>query len=517
MTPQQVDDLLTQQGWLAQEARGTAAAEAAAATASPTAWLQRQQQLMKEQQTAFLIQQEQQRMTFMLQQQKNFEMQTNAVMTQVGQQQPLQEAVTASAASLHGMMAAGPVRDAMLVQQQQAEAFEAQQEQQRLEEEKRAEAAEELRLEQERRFLQEQEELLAAQEEADRFERENALENQRLAAELYKVEKQAEALRMAMINRSSGSKASARAPAPVTRPFLIPPNWPKDAMPTVRATLPPTPKVSTKVTPPTKASEQAYNSTTHPTEWHFLNRLVKSKKGTLDEINKAWEEGGIKRARLLRDFVVKVYTPADDHSVNKGRLEALIKLRQSTKEWKRNTQGFEWCSVEDMKAKGWPENKVEGAKKYCLAKKLYKTCPYTGEYKYLVLVSDTITQGQEKLRELEELMEEAGFLNDQFQLGCGDTFEISDEESVPDSKAAAQGKKGSNRTAAKAAALPLIVEGEQDLAGSVAKYKKALLNKRTVLKEVKDRLDAEKCELNDLYKTICNLELAETRLGNTLK
>lgn len=90
-------------------------------------------------------------------------------------------------------------------------------------------------------------------------------------------------------------------------------------------------------------------------------------------------------------------------------------------------------------------------------------------------------------------MEEAGFFNDQFQLGCGDTFEISDEESVPDSKAAAQGKKGSNRTAAKAAALPLIVEGEQDLAGSVAKYKKALLNKRTVLKEVKDRLDAEKC------------------------
>ena len=38
-----------------------------------------------------------------------------------------------------------------------------------------------------------------------------------------------------------------------------------------------------------KASEQAYNSTTHPTEWHFLNRLVKSKKGTLDEITKAWK------------------------------------------------------------------------------------------------------------------------------------------------------------------------------------------------------------------------------------
>ena len=39
----------------------------------------------------------------------------------------------------------------------------------------------------------------------------------------------------------------------------------------------------------------------------------------------------------------------------------------------------------------------------------------------------------------------------------------------------------------------MIVEGEKDLAGAVAKYKKALLNKRTVLKEVKDRLEAEQC------------------------
>ncbi|OLP73574.1 hypothetical protein AK812_SmicGene47142 [Symbiodinium microadriaticum] len=75
-------------------------------------------------------------------------------------------------------------------------------------------------------------------------------------------------------------------------------------------------------------------------------------------------------------------------------------------------------------------------------------------------------------------MEDAGFFNDQFQLGCGDSFEISDDETLPDSKAAAQLKKpgAGNKTAAKAAALPLIVEGE----------------------------------LNDLYKKICELELAET-------
>jgi len=90
-------------------------------------------------------------------------------------------------------------------------------------------------------------------------------------------------------------------------------------------------------------------------------------------------------------------------------------------------------------------------------------------------------------------MEEAGFFNDKFQLGCGDSFEISDDETVPDSKAAANGKKGGNRTAAKASGLPMIVEGDNDLSGTLAKYKKAMLNKRTVLKEVKDRLEDEKC------------------------
>ena len=141
----------------------------------------------------------------------------------------------------------------------------------------------------------------------------------------------------------------------------------------------------------------------------------------------------------------------------------------------------------------YPREKIEGAKKYCTAKKLYKTCP-TGEYKYLVLVSDTVQQGQEKLRELEELMEEAGFFNDKFQLGCGDSFEISDDETVPDSKAAAEGKNGrKGGKNPKGAGLPMIVEGEQDLSGAVAKYKKAVLNKRTVLKEVKDRLVEENC------------------------
>lgn len=54
-------------------------------------------------------------------------------------------------------------------------------------------------------------------------------------------------------------------------------------------------------------------------------------------------------------------------------------------------------------------------------------------------------------------------------------------------------KRGGNRTAAKASGLPMVVEGDNDLSGTLAKYKKAMLNKRTVLKEVKDRLEDEKC------------------------
>ena len=130
--------------------------------------------------------------------------------------------------------------------------------------------------------------------------------------------------------------------------------------------------------------------------------------------------------------------------------------------------------------------------------------------------SRSTRQGQEKLRELEELMEDAGFFNDQFQLGCGDSFEISDDETLPDSKAAAQLKKpgAGNKTAAKAAALPLIVEGEKDLSGSLAKYKKALLNKRTVLKEVKDRLESEQCTTCKPLVTLQTLTLSCSCLYN---
>ena len=162
MTAEQQHDLLLQQSWLAGQVMNTAAQEAAAAeaTASPTAWLEQQRELLKQQQTAFLIQQEQQRMTFMVQQQKQFEMQTRAVMMQAEQQQTPQQPVTFSEASLHGMMGPGPVQDAMRLQKEQVEAFQAQQEQEQQQKMEAERRAEEQRLEEERRFLQDQQELL---------------------------------------------------------------------------------------------------------------------------------------------------------------------------------------------------------------------------------------------------------------------------------------------------------------------------------------------------------------------
>ena len=192
----------------------------------------------------------------MLQQQKQFELQTQAVLVQQGQQPGAQQPVTAAEASLHGMLSPpGPVQDAMLVQQQQLRAFQVQQEQeqqQRLEAER---LAEEHRRKQEEKLLAEQEELLAMQEEAERQARASAEESKRLAEELYVVEKRAEALRQAMISKSSASKAGG-GPVRPNHLFVIPPNWPKDVL--IPPIPPPVPKTTQQVpsqpaTPPMRS------------------------------------------------------------------------------------------------------------------------------------------------------------------------------------------------------------------------------------------------------------------------
>ena len=82
------------------------------------------------------------------------------------------------------------------------------------------------------------------------MERETAEETRQLAEELYRVEKQAEALRNAMIQKSSASKAPA-GKAPATRLYVVPPNWPKDVpLPPIP---PPVPSQTTPATPPARS------------------------------------------------------------------------------------------------------------------------------------------------------------------------------------------------------------------------------------------------------------------------
>ena len=192
--------------------------------------------------------------------------------------------------------------------------------------------------------------------------------------------------------------------------------------------------------------------------------------------------------------------------------------------------------------------KIEGAVRYCTAKKLCKKCLYTAEQKYLVLLTDTIEkldfdlehgtawtthlaylytpccstrQGQEKLRELEEIMEEQGtckheqqhvYLHQQlnatmihngnanqglwdekFQLGMVDVFDVSDDETDKKTEEVeAKKKKGGG------AALP-DVEGDETVDVFLNRYKKALLNRRTLLKDVKQRLKDEACTSHEFF------------------
>ncbi|CAE7827987.1 unnamed protein product [Symbiodinium sp. CCMP2592] len=466
------EDLLRQQKLLAEQMYEAARQEAPvpggpSSTEMQQAWLQQQHDVMKQQQTQFLIKQEQARMDFLNEQQKQFEMQHQAVLVQMQQQGCTGQAAVPSFGSV-----GGPMLEAMSIQEDRRRQFMVEQER-LLQQQQREEMMEKQRMEQQ---LQQQRQMEEQRMEQERLQREQdeaarAAEEERLLLEEEEVRRAAqESQRMAKELYELEARAER------LRNHMIAQSSQSKAPGVPRYSAPDS-RRSAQNSPGSRATDS-------------------------------------------------VYSPADDRSINKGRLEALIRLRQSTKEWKKNTQGFEWCTIADMEAKG--------AKKYCSAKRLFKTCPYTGEYKFLVLVSDTVQQGQEKLRELEELMEEAGFFNDQFQLGCGDSFEISDDESVPDSKAAEgkNGRKGGGRGGVKTG-LPLIVEGDKDLTANLGKYKKALLNKRTVLKEVKDRLVDEKCsthqslvtqhmnivllmvmnlligELNVFYKAICDMELVE--------
>ena len=104
-----------------------------------------------------------------------------------------------------------------------------------------------------------------------------------------------------------------------------------------------------------------------------------------------WRSKGLEKNKLLGLFVSQCYKRSDDNQQNRCRLEALIKFRQVSKEFKEQMMGYEWLSPTEMKEKGWSDAKIEGAKQVCQQRKLTKKCLYEkGVLKYLVLTSDTV-------------------------------------------------------------------------------------------------------------------------------
>ena len=95
------------------------------------------------------------------------------------------------------------------------------------------------------------------------------------------------------------------------------------------------------------------NSVTHPHAYAFLNRLCSDgeSKGVSEEVLAMWRSKGPNKNKLLEMFVTRCYDrDADNHS-NRGRLEALIRFRQCSKEFKRSMQGFSWLTEAEMQEK----------------------------------------------------------------------------------------------------------------------------------------------------------------------
>lgn len=107
------------------------------------------------------------------------------------------------------------------------------------------------------------------------------------------------------------------------------------------------------------------------------------------EVLDMWKSKNQKN-KLLTLFVSRCYNRDQDQNTNRLKLEALVRFRQCSREWKRNMQGFSWLTESEMKEKKWSDAKVEGAKQHCLKKKLTKECHYEKVKKYLVLVSDDV-------------------------------------------------------------------------------------------------------------------------------
>lgn len=90
----------------------------------------------------------------------------------------------------------------------------------------------------------------------------------------------------------------------------------------------------------------------------------------------------------------------------------------------------------------------------------------------------------------EFLLRLTGCFTEDFDLSLGDCLDLSDAEDEP--KEAKDVKDGKPAKKCKGSGLPAL-EGSETVDAFVAKYKKTLLNKRSLLKEAKERLEKEQC------------------------
>lgn len=100
------------------------------------------------------------------------------------------------------------------------------------------------------------------------------------------------------------------------------------------------------------------NSQTFPEAWSFLYRLCKNgeQKGVPEAILTSWRSPGPQRNKLLHDFVVRCYNKDSDYTTNRHALESFVRLRQASREWRKNLQGYEWLTEADMREKEkWSE------------------------------------------------------------------------------------------------------------------------------------------------------------------
>ena len=69
--------------------------------------------------------------------------------------------------------------------------------------------------------------------------------------------------------------------------------------------------------------------------------------------------GGLVRQKLLKEFIEKCYQPQNAHGNTvfplQARLEAVFKIRQMSRDWRKTLQGFEWLTADDMRKTGWPK------------------------------------------------------------------------------------------------------------------------------------------------------------------